>query len=84
MAKYRKTVLESFKDPMEIERELVIRIGQVGRSEVRRRKKAGLSSFIVRDGRIIEKFPDNTERTREAVDSKWVTVAKGRRAFKLK
>jgi hypothetical protein len=85
MAKaYKKTVLESLKDKIDIERQLIIRIGEAGRSEVRRRKKKGLSSFFVRNGRIIEKLPDNTEQTREAVHSKWITVAPGRRIFKFK
>ena len=85
MAKaYRKTGLESLEDPMDIERQLIVRIGEVGQAEVRRRRKKGLSSFFVRNGRIIEKLPDNTEQQREEVHSKWITVAKGRKVFKLK
>ena len=81
---YRKNVFDSFRDQMDIERELIIRIGAIGREEVKRRRAAGLSSFFARDGRIIEKLPDNTEHTRDVIHSKWVKIAKGKRSLKLK
>lgn len=71
-------------DPNEIERTLIARISDTGKVELKRRRKAGLSSFYAREGKIIEVLPDNSERVREDVDSNWVILKKDRRTFILK
>ena len=72
------------KDPMEIERLLVDRIEETGKQQMKSRKKAGLSSFYIKNGKIIEKLPNNTEQIKESVKSKWISVDKSKRAIRLK
>lgn len=72
------------QDPYEIERTLITRIADTGKEQLKRRRKAGLSSFYAREGKIIEVLPNNSEHVRHAVKSKWVVLTKEKRSFKLK
>jgi len=73
-----------FQDPLEIERTLVIRISETGKEQLKRRRKAGLSSFYAKEGKIIEIFPNNTEHVRQTIKSKWVVLNREKRSLKLK
>lgn len=71
-------------DPYEIERTLIARISDTGKEQLKRRRKAGLSSFYAKEGNIIEVLPNNSEHIRHAVKSNWVVLKKEKRSFKLK
>jgi len=73
-----------FQDPMGLERSLIVRISETGREQMKKRRKAGLSSFYAKDGRIIEVLPDNSENVRHAINSKWIVLEKEKRSIKLK
>jgi hypothetical protein len=73
----------NFRDPMEIERNLVKEIGQTGKEQVRQRRKKGLSSFYAREGKIIEVHPNRTEEVRQSIKTKWITLDKKKRSVKL-
>lgn len=73
-----------FQDPLEIERTLVTRISETGKEQLKRRRKAGLSSFYAKEGKIIEVFPNNTEHVRQTIKSKWVVLNREKRSLKLK
>lgn len=72
-----------FTDATTMERKLIVRICDTGKEQLKRRRKAGLSSFYAKDGKIIEVFPNNSERTCETVKSNWIILEKGKRSFKL-
>lgn len=72
------------KDPMDIERSLVVSISETGKEQLKQRRKARLSSYYAKDGKIIEVLPDNTHQVRQNVRSKWVTVKKANRTVILK
>lgn len=73
-----------FQDPLEIERILVARIAETGKEELKKRRKAGLSSFYAKEGKIVEVLPNNAEHIRQTIKSKWVVLNKEKRSFKLK
>lgn len=73
-----------FQDPLEIERTLVTRIADTGKEQLKKRRKAGLSSFYAKEGKIIEVFPNNSEHVRQTIKSKWVVLKKEKRSLKLK
>lgn len=73
-----------FQAPLEIERTLVTRISETGKEQLKRRRKAGLSSFYAKEGKIIEVFPNNTEHVRQTIKSKWVVLNREKRSLKLK
>lgn len=72
------------QDPLEIERTLVTRISETGKEQLKRRRKAGLSSFYAKEGKIIEVFPNNSEQVRQNIKSNWVVLKKEKRSLKLK
>jgi hypothetical protein len=71
-------------DPMEIERSLVIKISETGKEQLKQRRKAGLSSFYAKEGRIIEVLPNNSENVRETIKSKWIVLEKKKRSVVFK
>ena len=73
-----------FQDPLEIERTLVIKISETGKEQLKKRRKAGLSSFYAKEGKIIELLPNNAEHVRHTIKSKWVVLSKEKRSLKLK
>lgn len=73
-----------FPDPLEMERTLVVRISDTGKEQLKRRRKAGLSSFYAKEGKIIEVLPNNSEHVRQTIKSNWVTLNKEKRSLKLK
>jgi hypothetical protein len=73
-----------FQDPFEIERALVSRISDTGKEQLKRRRKAGLSSFYAREGKIIEVLPNNSEHAHQTIKSNWVVLKRGKRSLKLK
>lgn len=73
-----------FRDPQEIERVLIERITNTGREQLKKRRKAGLSSYYSKDGKIIEILPDNAEVVRQTISSKWVVVKRENRKLVVK
>ncbi len=71
-------------DPMELERSLVSRISEVGKEQLKRRRKAGLSSFYAKEGKIIEVLPNNSEQVRQTIRSKWIVLTKENRSITIK
>jgi hypothetical protein len=93
MAKVRKNSKRQYlmetrelyqKDPMDIERNLITKISDTGKEQVKKRRKAGLSSYYVKDGNLVEVLPNNSQHIRLTVRSKWLTLEKGRRTIRLK
>jgi hypothetical protein len=68
-SKYKRN-LRDFHDPLEIERTLVARIAETGKEQLKKRRKAGLSSFYAKEGKIIEILPNNSEHVRQTIKSK--------------
>jgi hypothetical protein len=75
---------QHFQDPMEIERALVAKISETGREELRKRRRAGLSSFYAKEGKIIELLPNNSERVHHDVKSQWIVLTREQRLTTLK
>lgn len=73
-----------FQVSLELERSLIERISETGKEQLKRRRKAGLSSFYAKDGRIIEVLPNNSEQVGLAIKSKWIALSKDKRSLKLK
>lgn len=73
-----------FQDPFEIERKLVAKISDTGKQQLKRRRKAGLSSFYAKEGKIIEILPNNSEHICQAIKSTWVVLNKEKRSMMLK
>lgn len=73
-----------FRDPYEIERTLVARISDTGKEQLKRRRKAGLSSFYAKEGKIIEVLPNNSEHVHQTIRSNWVVIKKEKRSLKFK
>ncbi len=71
-------------NPLETERKLIAKISETGKEQLKKRRKAGLSSFYAQGGKIIEVLPNNSEHVRDTIKSKWVTLKKEKRSIKLK
>lgn len=69
---------------IDLERTLVINISQTGKEQIKRRRKAGLSVYFLKEGRIVEVKPDKTEIPGKKVESRWIKLAKGKRTVILK
>lgn len=84
MAKGKKSKQQYHVTSVDLERSLVDKIADTGKEQVKRRRKAGLSSFYINEGKIIEVLPDNSKHVRKAVKSKWVSIEKKKRSINLK
>jgi hypothetical protein len=71
-------------NPLEMERTLVAKISETGKEQLKKRRKAGLSSFYAKEGKLIEVLPNNSEHVRHTIKSKWVVLKKEKRSLKLK
>jgi hypothetical protein len=71
-------------NPLEMERTLVAKISETGKEQLKKRRKAGLSSFYAKGGKIVEVLPNNSELVRHTIKSKWVVLKKEKRSLKLK
>lgn len=71
-------------NPIDLEAILAVEITKTGKGEVRKRRKAGLSAYYIKDGRIIEQKPDKSVVSIRDVHSKWVTIEKHNRKVTLK
>jgi hypothetical protein len=71
-------------DPIDLERTLVVHISNTGKEQIKKRRKAGLSVYYLKDGRIVEVKPDRTEIQGKQIESRWVTLEKKKRSFLLK
>ena len=70
--------------PVDLEQNLVAHISNTGKEEIKKRRKAGLSVYYLKEGRIVEVKPDKTEIKGKEVKSRWVTLAKEKRKLVLK
>lgn len=68
----------------DLERTLVAHISNTGKEQIKRRKKAGLSVYYLRNGRIVEVKPDKTETLGTQIKSRWVTLDQDKRTLILK
>ncbi len=85
MEKLRRQRSKKFHaTPVDLERKLAAYITQTGAEQIKRRRKAGLSVYYVKDGRIIEVRPDQTEIEVKEIPTRWVTVAENKRSIVLK
>lgn len=67
-----------------LERSLIGYITKTGREQIKKRRKAGLSVYFLKDGRIVERRPDRTEIPGTKIGSSWVTLDKEKRTVVLK
>jgi hypothetical protein len=72
------------KDPMEIERMLVSRITETGKEQIKKRRKASLSSFYAKEGKLIEVLPTNVETVGQSVRFKWLVLERRKRIISFK
>lgn len=84
MAKSKFSNYQHSHNPLEMERTLVAKISETGKEQLKKRRKAGLSSFYAKEGKIVEVFPNNSEHVRHTIKSKWVVLKKEERSLKLK
>lgn len=80
---YSPGAKKALRNPMDLERNLINKIAETGREELKKRRKAGLSSFYAKDGKIIEVLPNNTETVRQTINSRWVILEKKKRSVTL-
>ena len=66
------------------ERTLVDHILHTGKEQIKKRRKAGLSVYFLKDGRIIELKPDRTEIKGKEIESRWINLERGKRTLVLK
>ena len=78
--KFQSTIVK----PIDLEKSLVAQISNTGKEEIKERKKAGLSVYYLKGGRVVEVRPDKTEIAGKEVKSKWVTLEKEKRKIVLK
>ena len=69
---------------IDLEADLVLHIIKTGREQIKRRRKAGLSVYYLKEGRIIEQRPDKTEVKGKLIGSQWITLDKNKRTLILK
>ena len=69
---------------VDLETNLVSHITKTGKEQIKRRRKAGLSVYYLKDGRIIEQRPDRTEIEGKKIGSHWITLDKDKRTIILK
>ena len=68
----------------DLERSLVIHISNTGKEQIKKRRKASLSSYYLKEGRIVEMKPDRTEVQGKKIESRWIKLEKGKRSLVLK
>jgi hypothetical protein len=69
---------------IDLEANLVTFIVRTGKEQIKKRRKAGLSAYFLKDGAIIEVKPDKTEVQLENLGLKWVSLEKEKRTVILK
>ncbi len=69
---------------IDLEANLAIEIAKTGTEQIKKRRKAGLSVFFLKDGRIVEQKPDKSEVKGKAIAAKWITLEKSKRKLILK
>lgn len=85
MKRVTKKKLIKFQQPsIDLERELASHITKAGADQIRRRRKAGLSVFFLKDGRIVEVRPDKTEIHGQEITMRWIKIDRGKRTVVLK
>lgn len=68
----------------DLERNLVVHISKTGKEQIKKRRKAGLSVYYLKKGRIVEVKPDRTEIQGKEIGSRWVKLEKKNRTLVLK
>ncbi|MBL0739850.1 hypothetical protein [Chryseolinea lacunae] len=85
MAKEKEYQNQNFTGKtVDLERTLVAKISGTGKTEIKKRRKAGLSVFYLKQGKIVEVKPDQTEIEVQSVDSRWVKIEKNKRSILIK
>lgn len=69
---------------VDLERTLVDHISNTGKEQIKKRRKAGLSVYFLKEGRIVEVTADKTEIKGKKVESRWITLEREKRTFLLK
>ena len=72
------------KNQIDLEANLVTYITRTGKEQIKKRRKAGLSAFLLKNGFIIEVKPDRTEVELKKLTSTWVSLDKEKRTLILK
>ncbi len=68
----------------DLERSLVVHISKTGKEQIKKRRKAGLSVYYLKAGRIVEVKPDRTEIQGKEIGSSWIKLEKAKRTLVLK
>lgn len=69
---------------IDLERTLIAHIVKTGKEQIKKRKKAGLSVYFVRNGQIVEVKPDKTVIPGKKLESRWIKLEKSKRSVVLK
>ena len=72
------------KNQIDLEANLVTYITKTGQEQIKKRRKAGLSAYLLKNGAIIEVKPDRTEIELKKLGSNWVSLDKKKRTLILK
>jgi hypothetical protein len=68
----------------DLERSLVGHISKTGKEQIKKRRKAGLSVYYLKGGRIVEVKPDKTEIQGKEIGKPWIKLEKKKRSLVLK
>ena len=80
-SKYR---VEYQGKPVDLERELVVRIAETGREQIKRRRRHNLSVYYLKNDKLIEVKPDKTEISIKDIKSRWITLESDKRSIVIK
>lgn len=80
MPKKQSPISKPLSDP---EKEIIVVICKTGAEQIKKRRKAGLSAYYLRDGKLIERLPDRKEIFLKEVSAKWISIDPSRREFSL-
>lgn len=69
---------------IDLERKLAAHISNTGKEQIKKRKRAGLSVYYLKNGRVVELKPDKTEVQGKHVESIWITLDSNKRTIVLK
>ena len=85
MNSYKNTREQRYTgNSVNLERTLVDHISNTGKEQIKKRRKAGLSVYFLKEGRIVEVTPDRTEIKGKIIESRWVTLDREKRTVFLK
>jgi len=84
MVKRVKRQPEFSNQQVDIERNLVSHISETGKEEIKKRRKANLSVYYLKDGRVTEIRPNKTEVLGKEISSRWIKLDRKKRSFMLK